>query len=97
MKLKTKLNISRTYNFKTDGWSYYLGSDGGRRRLPTPFINIGDPLKNLVGPNLEHPKTSCAPNVLNMVCKKLQNQLFRRGVARFVGSLALASVYIYRV
>lgn len=49
MKLKTKLNISRTYNFKTDGWSYYLGSDGGRRRLPTPLLTLVTRLKILLG------------------------------------------------
>lgn len=39
----------------TDGPSNYLGSDGGHHRPPTLFINIGVPLKNLVGLTLLHP------------------------------------------
>lgn len=48
-------------NFETNSLLYYLGSDWERPRPPTLFIKIGVSLKNVVGPTLLRPKTSCAP------------------------------------
>lgn len=63
--LKTNLKlVEHLYNFKTDGPSYYLGSDGGCRRPPTLFTNIGVPLKILLG------LPSCAPQLLTPSVKE---------------------------